>query len=88
MMSSTKVHLLKLFRIICAYGDRMINHLRDHGMFTVLKTCVFVQENSITVFIVISFILSTSLLILHLSAFDLPGKLTIVQQISQNTDYC
>lgn len=49
MMSSTKVHLLKLFRVICAYGDDMINRLRDHGMFAVLKTCVFVQENCITV---------------------------------------
>lgn len=51
MMSSTKIHLLKLFRIMCAYGDGIINGLRDHGMFAVLKACVFVQENSITVLI-------------------------------------
>lgn len=49
MLNSTKVFILKLFRILCSYGVNSINRLRSCGLNSVLKTCVFVQENSITV---------------------------------------
>lgn len=50
MLSATKVVSLKLFRVICAYdGGVFIDRLRNIGLDTIVKNCVFVQENGITV---------------------------------------
>lgn len=47
--SRVNIFTLKLFRILCSYGERFIDHLRSLGLVTVLKTAIFVQENSVTV---------------------------------------
>lgn len=49
LQNMAKVYILKLFRILCAYGDRWTNALCGLGLDAVLKSCIFVQENSITV---------------------------------------
>lgn len=48
-IEKSKVFTLKLFRILCTYGERSIDLLRGAGLKNVLKTAIFVQENNITV---------------------------------------
>lgn len=48
-IQKANVYILKLFRILCSYGERFIDNLRGRGLKSVLKTAIFVQESSITV---------------------------------------
>lgn len=47
--NTTKAFILKLFRVICSYGETFIDCLRKFGLDSTLKASIFVQENSITV---------------------------------------
>lgn len=40
---------LKLFRVLCTHGKRLIDQLYVFGLRSVLKSAVFVHDNSITV---------------------------------------
>lgn len=48
-IQKSKVFTLKLFRILCSYGERLIDQLHGYGLKSVLRSAIFVQESNITV---------------------------------------
>lgn len=54
-IQKTQAFTLKLFRILCSYGDGFIDQLRNLGLRSILKSSIFLQENNITVRLVLIF---------------------------------
>lgn len=48
-LQKSQAFTLKLFRILCMHGKRLIDQLYGFGLKSVLKSAVFVHDNSITV---------------------------------------
>lgn len=49
MHNASKVLILKLWRIIMGYGVKYADKLQSYGIVEALRSCIYLQENCITV---------------------------------------